>query len=145
VSFQEGEEIEEVEGVGEAFDEAVAAGIKTGASKRSANYTKKEDIVLFNAWESISLDAVTVNDQFGEKYWQRIEEKFHQLRPKTSEGARCTMRFLQGQYDTIKKCFSRWAACLEQVKNNPQSGATIDDFVSYFFAGHGFVSIRRIS
>jgi hypothetical protein len=89
--------------------------------------------------------VVTDNDQSRKKYWQRIEDKIHQMGPKKSEGARRTMRSLQGWYNTIKKCFSRWAACLEQVKNNPQSGATIDDFVSYFFAGHGFVSIRRIS
>ncbi|KAM0895252.1 hypothetical protein ACQ4PT_023970 [Festuca glaucescens] len=123
---EEGEEIKEVEE--EAFDEAVAAGVKAGASKRSANDTEKEDIALLNACESIFLDAVTSNDQSRNKYWQQIEDKFHQLRPKTSEGASRTMRSLQGRYSTIKKCCSRWAACLEQVKNNPTSGATIDDF-----------------
>jgi hypothetical protein len=34
------------------------------------------------------------------------------------------------------------AACLEQVKNNPPSGATVDDFACYLFAEHSFVFIK---
>jgi hypothetical protein len=100
------------------FEEIVVAVIKAGASKRSANYTEKEDIALPNAWGSISLDAVTDTDKPGKKYFQSILDKFHQLRPKTTDGASCMMRSLQGRYDTIKKYCSRCAACLEQVKNS---------------------------
>jgi hypothetical protein len=53
------------------------------------------------------------------------------------------MRSLQGQHDTIEKCCSRWASYLEQVKNNPPIGETIDNFVSYFFVEH-FISIQII-
>jgi hypothetical protein len=45
----------------EAFEEATAAAGK-GASKRSVNYMEKDNIALLNAWESISLNAVTSND-----------------------------------------------------------------------------------
>jgi hypothetical protein len=117
----------------EAFDDAVAASVKAGASKRSTNYTEKEDIALINMWESISLDMVTDNDQSGKKYWQRIEGKFHRLRSKMGEGENRMMRSFQGRYGTIKTCSSRWAACLEKVKNNRPNGATIDDLVSHFF------------
>jgi hypothetical protein len=69
----------------EAFDEAVATDIRARASKRSANYTEKDDIALINAWESISLDAVTGNDQSGKKYWQRIEDMFHRMSRKQAK------------------------------------------------------------
>jgi hypothetical protein len=55
------------------------------------------------------------------------------------------MQSLQVRYDTIKKCSSGWAACFEEVKNNPPSGAPIEYFVSYFFVGHGFVSLYNIN
>jgi hypothetical protein len=29
------------------------------------------------AWQKISLDAVTCNDQTAKKYWQRIDDMFH--------------------------------------------------------------------
>jgi hypothetical protein len=34
------------------------------------------------------------------------------------------------------------AVYLEQAKNNPPSGATVDDFACYLFAEHSFVSIK---
>ncbi|KAM0838794.1 hypothetical protein ACQ4PT_060735 [Festuca glaucescens] len=89
--YEEGEEIQEVED--KACEEAVATGIKAvGASKWSSNYTEKEDIALLNAWESVSLDAVTGNDQSGMKYWQRIDDKLNRLRPKTSDGSSRTIQ-----------------------------------------------------
>jgi hypothetical protein len=83
------EEVEEVEE--EVFNGTVAAGVKAGTSKGFANYTEKEDIAVLDVWESISLNALTDDDQSGKKYWQRIEDKFHRLRPKTSEGASRTL------------------------------------------------------
>jgi hypothetical protein len=126
---EDGDDLAEVEE--EAFNKVVSTN-RAGASKRSANYTEKEDIALTNTWESISLDAVTGNDQSGKKCRKRIEDMFHRMRLKTSVGANRMLISLQGWYDTIKKCCSRWVACLEQVKNNPPSGATIDDFVRHF-------------
>jgi hypothetical protein len=126
---EDGDDLAEVEE--EAFNKVVSTN-RAGASKRSANYTEKEDIALTNTWESISLDAVTGNDQSGKKCRKRIEDMFHRMRLKTSVGANRMLISLQGWYDTIKKCCSRWAACLEQVKNNPPSGSTIDDFVIHF-------------
>ncbi|KAM0840083.1 hypothetical protein ACQ4PT_059901 [Festuca glaucescens] len=61
---EEGDEVEEVEEE-EAFDDAIAAGVKAGASKLSANYMEKENISLLNAWGIISLDAITGSDQSG--------------------------------------------------------------------------------
>jgi hypothetical protein len=72
---EEGEEIEEVDIESSpllAFDEeyeAVATRVKVEALKRSANYMENEDIAILNAWESISLDVMTANDQSGNKYW----------------------------------------------------------------------------
>ena len=48
---------------------------------RTGNYTEIEDMCLVKAWESISLDAVVGKDQSYGNYWQRIENKYHQMMP----------------------------------------------------------------
>jgi hypothetical protein len=99
--------------------------LTNGRSKRTVNYTKVEDIALVKAWEAVTINAVTGNDQTGKGYWQRILDKFHQLMPEPSPRS---LRSLQGRYDTIKQSCSRWSTCLEEVKNAPPSGCT--DYVS---------------
>jgi hypothetical protein len=47
-----------------------------GKSERTMNYIEVGDIVLVKACESVTLDAVTDNDQIGKKYWKHIEDKF---------------------------------------------------------------------
>jgi hypothetical protein len=56
------------------------------------------------AWESLTLNAVTGNDQTGKK-WQRIKDKFHLFMPAPSSGS---LRSLQHRYDVIKQCCSHW-------------------------------------
>jgi hypothetical protein len=48
-----------------------------GRSKRSTNYMGTKEIVLVKGWKSVSLDAVTGNDQTVNKHWQKIGDKFH--------------------------------------------------------------------
>lgn len=114
----------------DAFDSTQNQNTPTQKKKRQLNYTDVEDIALLNAWEKVSLDPVIGNDQTGSNYWQRIEDLFHRFMPQPSNR---TLRSLQGRYDVIKKCCSRWSGCLEQVRNAPPSGCTIDDYVSYLF------------
>jgi hypothetical protein len=94
---------------------------------RTGNYTETEDVCLVKAWESISLDSIVGKDQTYGNYWQRIEDKFHQMMPFPSGRS---MKGLQGRWDTINKCCGHWSGCLEQVRNAPPSGITIDDYVS---------------
>lgn len=110
-----GDDVEEVEE--EFFDVSQKNG-------RSKNYTEFEDIALVKAWASVSLDAVIGNDQTRKKYWERIEDKFHQFIPEQSR----SRRSLRSRYDAIKQSCSRWSDCLEQVRNAPPSGCTIDDY-----------------
>ena len=94
--------------------------------RRTDNYTETEDVCLVKAWESISLDSITSKDQTYGNYWQRIEDKFHQMMPFPSGR---NLKGLQGRWNTINKACSRWFGCLEQVRNAPPSGITIDDYV----------------
>ena len=91
--------------------------------KRSLNYTELEDKILIKAWESVSLDAVIGNDQTDKKYWQRVDDKCHRLMPEGVSSPR-SLRSLQGRWDVIKAIQS---GCLEEVRNYPPSGCTIDD------------------
>ena len=109
-------------------------------NKRQVNYTNDEDIALVKAWESVTLDAVTGNDQTGRNYWQRIEDKFYRVIAEGGgEPSSRTLRSLQGRYDAIKTCCSRWGGCLEQVRQAPPSGFTIDDYVSILYVHFGYV------
>jgi hypothetical protein len=68
-----------------------------------------------------------VADQTGKKYLQQIEDKFHREMPTQSTRS---LRSCQGRYDVIKHYCGYWSGCLEQVRNAPPSGCTIDDYVS---------------
>lgn len=100
-------------------------------SIRTANYSELEDAALINAWESVSIDAVTGTDQTGKRYWQRIEDAFFHAMPRNATTAQRSYRSLQGRWDVIKNAVSRWSGCLEQVRNAPPSGTNIDDWVSW--------------
>src|SRR4051812_14313913 len=52
-------------------------GTQFDKAQRSANCTVDEDDALVMAWESVTLDAVTGNNQTGTNYWKHIDEQFH--------------------------------------------------------------------
>jgi hypothetical protein len=81
-------------------------------------------------WKSVSLDAVTGNDQTGNKYWQRIG-KISSFMPPMLEPSTRILRSLQAKYDAINQCCSRWSGCLEQVRNAPPSGCTVEFIWSF--------------
>ncbi|OEL35662.1 hypothetical protein BAE44_0003319 [Dichanthelium oligosanthes] len=55
---------------------APASGGKV-STKRSRNFTQKEDIQLCMSWQNISTDPIVANEQPGKSYWKRIAEHFH--------------------------------------------------------------------
>ncbi|CAM0944604.1 unnamed protein product [Alopecurus aequalis] len=78
----ESEEGEDEEEVTEIEEEAFAAVGRTAV--RSTNYSEAEDILLVRAWAHVGLDASTGTDQTGKSYWQRIEDTYCKIKPKTS-------------------------------------------------------------
>ena len=112
----------------EAFENSQA---KAGKSQRSKNYTILEDQALIKAWSAVSLDACTGTSQTAKRYWQRIEDQYFRIMTKYPNRTPRTFRSLQGRWENIKPMCSRWAACLEQVRNAPPSG-TVEDYVSLF-------------
>jgi hypothetical protein len=75
------------------------------------------------------MDAVTGSDQTGKRYWQHIEEKFRKLMPQDATPITRLYRSLQGQWDVIKARCSR-SEGMEQVRAQPPSDISIDDYVS---------------
>ena len=119
------EELDEIEA--EAYEQSQA---KTGKSQRSKNYTILEDQALIQAWSAVSLDACTGTSQTAKRYWQRIEDQYFRIMAKHPNRTPRTFRSLQGRWENIKPMCSRWAACLEQVRNAPPSGTVESDYVS---------------
>jgi hypothetical protein len=127
------EEVTQTEGVTQEDVVGVLLDAAPAKNKsiRSSNYSELEDAALINAWESVSIDAVTGTDQTGKRYWQRIEDAFFHAMPRNATTAPRSYRSLQGRWDVIKNAVSRWSGCLEQVRNAPPSGTNIDDWVSW--------------
>ncbi|KAE8773352.1 Lactation elevated protein 1 [Hordeum vulgare] len=115
--------LEEIEA--EAFEESQA---KSGKSQRSKNYTILEDQALIQAWSAVSLDACTGVSQTAKRYWQRIKDQYFRIMKKYPNRTPRTFRSLQGRWENIKATCSRWAACLEQVRNAPPSGTVESDY-----------------
>jgi hypothetical protein len=61
--------------------EVYAGKVKT---KRTVSYpyTVIEDATLCRAWAVVGMDAVSCTDQTGKRYWQHIEDNFHELMPR---------------------------------------------------------------
>nr|XP_051190097.1 uncharacterized protein LOC127303396 [Lolium perenne] len=77
------------------------------------------------------MDACTGVDQGGKRYWQRIEDLYHQLKPRTKSMADRSYRSLEGRWNIIKPACSRWSAAMDQVADNPPSGCVPEDYPKY--------------
>jgi hypothetical protein len=132
VDDEEEEEGEGDEGVDDDVVEVDPAYAGSSGSKpRTANYTEIEDMTLVRAWSRVGMDACTEVDQGGKRYWQRIEDLYHQLKPRTKSMADRSYRSLEGRWNIIKPACSRWSAAMDQVANNPPSGCVPEDYVSF--------------
>ncbi|KAE8768228.1 Lactation elevated protein 1 [Hordeum vulgare] len=125
------DELEEIEA--EAFEQSQEKG---GKSQRSKNYMILEDQALIQAWSAVSLDACTGVSQTTKRYWQRIEDQYFRIMKKYPNRTARTFPSLQGRWENIKPMCSRWAACLEQVRNAPPSGTVESDY--YKIAQHRY-------
>jgi hypothetical protein len=103
----------------------------SGSKPRIANYIEIEDTTLVCAWSRVGMDAYTGVDQGGKRYWQRIEDLYHQLKPRTKSMADRSYRSPDGRWNIIKPACSRWSAAMDQVADNPPSGCMPEDYVSF--------------
>jgi hypothetical protein len=117
------------------------------STPRSTNYTEAEDILLVHAWANVGMDASMGSDQTGKRYWQRIEDTYCKIKPKTSGYISRSYRLLQGRWELMKSCCARWSAAMDQVMNAPPSGCVESDYVStyvlifYFLCIVGFLCL----
>uniref|UniRef100_A0ACD6AB32 Uncharacterized protein n=1 Tax=Avena sativa TaxID=4498 RepID=A0ACD6AB32_AVESA len=108
-----------------------AAGSSSTPKPRTANYSEIEDAILVRAWSKVGMDACTRVDQGGKRYWQRIEDLYHQLKPRTKSMADRSYRSLEGRWNIIKPSYSRWSVAMDQVADNPPSGCVPEDYPKY--------------
>jgi hypothetical protein len=127
---EEEEEEEGEEEVAEIGGEAFAAAAARPPIMRATNYSEAEDILLVRAWAAVGMDASTGTDQTGKRYWQRIEDTYCKLKPKTGGFAARTFRSLQGRWELMKPACARWSAAMTQVIDSPPSGSVESDYVS---------------
>jgi hypothetical protein len=100
-------------------------------SKRTANYTEKEDKVLVEGWLIIGQDALTGAEQKGTAFWRRIYEYFHEHRkygqdPFESDRSEIS---LQKRWGTIQMECNKFQAAYDHAKRLPVSGMGMKDLV----------------
>jgi hypothetical protein len=128
--FGFGDDLEEEEEVTEIEKEAFSAVARP--AMRATNYSEAEDILLVRAWASVGMDACTGTDQTGKRYWQRIEDAYCKIKPKTGGFVPRTYRSLQGRWELMKPQCAHWSAAMENVINAPPSGSVPSDYVSIY-------------
>lgn len=108
-------EVEQGDDSGDEVEELEEAKFDASQDKNRKGPTTTRKWMMFaliRAWESVSLDAVTGKDQSAMKYWQRIEDKCHQILPFPSGWS---LKSIQGCWDVIKKIcggsVGAWSKC----------------------------------
>ncbi|CAL5067719.1 unnamed protein product [Urochloa decumbens] len=94
---------------------------------RGANFTMGEDETLVRAWQAISLDPITGDEQPGATYWKRIWEHFQK---NNNSGIFRSQVSLICRWQTIQVSCTRWADCLVQVDRINPSGTNARDKVN---------------
>ena len=100
-------------------------------SKRTSNYTEKEDKVLVEGWLTIGQDALTGAEQKGTAFWRRIYEYFHEHRKygqEPFESDRSDIS-LQKRWGTIQTECNKFQAAYDHAKRLPVSGMGMKDLV----------------
>jgi hypothetical protein len=143
--FGFGDELEEEDEEEEEEDEEEVTEIVASTAARSAvratNYSVAEDILLVRAWAAVGMDASTGTDQTGKRYWQRIEDTYCKMKPKTGGYISCSYRSLQGRWELMKPQCARWSAAMAQVIDAPPSGSVESDYVSAYVCYFDFLCI----
>ncbi|CAL5039465.1 unnamed protein product [Urochloa decumbens] len=94
---------------------------------RGANFTVAEDEALVRAWQAISLDPITGDEQPGATYWKRIWDHFQ---CNNTSGIFRSQVSLNHRWQTIQVCCTRWADALAQVDRINPSGTNARDKVN---------------
>ncbi|XP_071680320.1 uncharacterized protein [Lolium perenne] len=117
---------------GEALTQAAAAQARARrVSKRTGNYTEKEDKVLVDGWLTIGQDVLTGAEQKGTAFWRRIYEYFHEHRkygqePFESDRSEIS---LQKRWGAIQTECNKFQAAYDHAKRLPVSGMGVKDLV----------------
>ncbi|CAL4977461.1 unnamed protein product [Urochloa decumbens] len=113
------------------IDDEIGSDVESELPKkkgsRGVNFTIPEDEILVRAWQAISLDPITGDEQPGATYWKRIWEHFRQ---NNNSGIFRSQVSLIHRWQTIQVSCTRWADCLEQVDHVNPSGTNARDKVN---------------
>ncbi|XP_047309134.1 uncharacterized protein LOC124912542 [Impatiens glandulifera] len=96
-------------------------------SIRSAAYNHDEDILLCRVYIETSEDPIIGVYQSSDRLWSRIEDAFN--KEKLEHWEMRSKRSMQSRLDTIQKAARRLHACIKQVENMHQSGASNEDIM----------------
>ena len=94
---------------------------------RGIGYTMYEDVVLAESYLQISQDPIVGKNQSNDRFWERIEEVYHERLGSNYE--RRTIRSLQSRMSSISIEIKKLNACLRQIEYTRPSGKLAEDIV----------------
>jgi hypothetical protein len=96
------------------------------AKGRSKNFSEAEDILLISAYLNTSIDSITGRDQKDGKYWERIENYFHENKTFVTDR---NWSSLKHRWGIINKEVSIFCGFHDSIERKNESGKTSNDKV----------------
>lgn len=96
------------------------------AKGRSKNFSEAEDILLISAYLNTSIDSITGRDQKDDKYWERIENYFHENKTFVTDR---NWSSLKHRWGIINKEVSIFCGFHDSIERKNESGKTSNDKV----------------
>lgn len=93
-------------------------------TKRTRNFTDKEDKLLVAAWLHASMDPIVGTEQKHATYWNRIHEEYELHKPQGSER---NVNSISHRWSVVKEQVGRFCGCYEQIMHRHESGKTEQD------------------
>ena len=95
---------------------------------RSKNFSEAEDLLLISAYLNTSIDSIIGRDKKEGKYWERIENYFHENKTFVTDR---NWSSLKHRWGIIHKEVSYFCGFHDSIERKNESGKTSDDKVNY--------------
>ncbi|CAM0946287.1 unnamed protein product [Alopecurus aequalis] len=87
----------------------------------------REDVLLAEAWKTVSLDPIVGANQVIDNYWKRVKTAYDERRMIDPDFATCVtergQKAMANHWANIQTACNKWHGIQEEVANRPKSGA----------------------
>ena len=99
-------------------------------------WTAKEDVLLAEAWKTVSLDPIVGANQNMDNYWKRVKSAYNERQMIDPDYSMCVTprgeKAMANHWANIQHACNKWHGVQEEVANRPKSGSNYEMEVSSF-------------